>query len=252
MAALSDLESRILRSPQPDTHETSSEAATRPHQAKRPRILAAAETASARRWDLPPMMPPDTVAPARQPETDPLAPEPPTAEELTAIRDLACEEGYQAGFTRGMAEAQERLEAESRSLKDLLEALARPLAAVDEQVVRELLGLTCDIARQLIRRELTTEPGQIVAVVRETLALLPLAERHIVLQLHPDDAALVERVLVRDHEGTPWRIEEDPLLTRGGCRVLNGDSSIDATVESRIGAAIARVLGDPRRSGDSP
>lgn len=195
-------------------------------------------------------MPPAAVAPSSERTPDSVPPKPPTAEELAAIRELAREEGYQAGFSTGMAEAGSRVVAESRTLQSLIGALAEPLAAVDEQVVGELTGLACDIARQLVRRELTTEPGQIVAVVRETVALLPLAERHIVLQLHPDDAALVERLLVRDHEGTPWRIEEDPLLTRGGCRVLNGDSSIDATVESRLGAVIARVLGDSRRGGD--
>jgi flagellar assembly protein FliH len=59
-------------------------------------------------------------------------------------------------------------------------------------------------------------------------------------------------MLAKDHDGMPWKIQQDPLLTRGGCRVSTGDSRIDATVESRLGAVIARVLGDSRQHQASP
>ena len=36
------------------------------------------------------------------------------------------------------------------------------------------------------------------------------------------------------------------MLPRGGCRVTSENSTIDAQVEQRIGAAIAAVLGDER------
>jgi len=39
---------------------------------------------------------------------------------------------------------------------------------------------------------------------------------------------------------------EDPVITRGGCRISSENSSIDAQVETRLGAAIAAVLGDER------
>ena len=41
-------------------------------------------------------------------------------------------------------------------------------------------------------------------------------------------------------------IAEDPILPRGGCRVTSENSTIDAQVEQRLGAAIAAVLGDER------
>ena len=41
------------------------------------------------------------------------------------------------------------------------------------------------------------------------------------------------------------------MLPRGGCRVTSENSTIDATVEQRLGAAIAAVLGDERgRAGE--
>jgi flagellar assembly protein FliH len=215
-------------------------------------VIAAAEGGQARRWDLPPVLESAPLAETgeRLPKTPvPAAPDP---SELAALRETAQREGFQVGLAAGRGQAAAELAEERARLGALLQALAEPLAAVDQQVTDELVGLACDIARQLLRRELATDPGQIVAVVRETLALLPVAERRVTLQLHPDDAELVERVLVKDNDGMPWKIQQDPLLTRGGCRVSTGDSRIDATVESRLGAVIARVLGDSRQHQASP
>jgi len=49
-----------------------------------------------------------------------------------------------------------------------------------------------------------------------------------------------------------WAIAEDPVLSRGGCRVTSDNSTIDARVETRLGAAIAAALGDERQSAAGP
>ena len=80
------------------------------------------------------------------------------------------------------------------------------------------------------------------------MALLPVAEGDIRLELHPDDAALVRELLHLDEREAPaWRIVEDPTLTRGGCRILNATSRIDATLENRIQQVVAAVLGGERQ-----
>jgi flagellar assembly protein FliH len=104
------------------------------------------------------------------------------------------------------------------------------------------------IARALIRRELKTQPGQIVAVIRETVALLPASAREVRVHLHPEDAALVRESLAETTMDRAWAIAEDPVLSRGGCRVTSDNSTIDARVEARLGAAIAAALGDERQS----
>jgi flagellar assembly protein FliH len=43
-----------------------------------------------------------------------------------------------------------------------------------------------------------------------------------------------------------WRIVEDPLITRGGCKVDTEVSHIDATVENRLAAVIATLFGGER------
>lgn len=164
------------------------------------------------------------------------------------------EEGTRKGYQEGHAEGRGAGEAELRELRleqgqrlqQLLTALDQPLSQLDEQVEHELVLLAVAIAKQVIRRELKTDPGQIVATVKSAAAALPSAARGVVLHLHPDDGELVKAALSLADGGAQWKIVEDPLITRGGCRVASESSTVDATVEKRLAQAIAKVLGDER------
>jgi len=170
----------------------------------------------------------------------------PTARQLEEIQRAAWEEGFAAGRREGLERGAAEVRARVAALERVLDALAAPLAAVDEAVEEELVALALAVARQIIRRELRTSPGEVVAAVREALAALPSGARSVRLVLHPEDAAIVRETLSAPEDERRWRIEEDPTLTRGGCRVLTETSHVDATVERRLGAVIARVLGGER------
>ncbi len=182
-----------------------------------------------------------------------------------AAEEEAYRKGYQEGLEEGQRQAAERarrdessLDAERRRLRErttrleqILTALAEPVAQLDKEVETQLLELVLAVSRQLIRRELKADPGQIIAVVREAVSLLPVATREYRLALHPEDAALVREALAMDDGpgNRPWTIVEDPTLTRGGCRVVSEISYIDATVERQLAAVAAGLLGDEREEG---
>lgn len=128
----------------------------------------------------------------------------------------------------------------------MLAALAMPLPDIDNQVVDELVQLCMAVVKQMVRRELKISPGEVVAVVREALSLLPSAA-DITLELHPEDAKIIKETLMHSNSDSSWNVVEDPLLTRGGCRVLTSKSRIDATVEKRINTVIAEVMGGERK-----
>ena len=128
----------------------------------------------------------------------------------------------------------------------MMSCLSEPLADLDTTVESELVALAIAIAKHLVRRELKTDPGQIVAVVREAIGALPVTKRHVQLHLHPEDAVLVREALSIAHDERPWRIVEEPTMTRGGCRVVTEVSQLDSTVERRLGAVIAAALGTER------
>jgi flagellar assembly protein FliH len=156
-------------------------------------------------------------------------------------------EGYQRGYAEGLAGGRDEVLLRIQKLDQILEFMGRPLEQLDATVEEELTWLTTEIARRLIRRELRSSPGEIVAVVRQAVNLLPVASAGVQVCLHPDDAQLIREVLSLGRDDEPvWRIVEDQTLSRGGCVVNTELSRIDATVEKRLGAVIASVLGDER------
>lgn len=173
---------------------------------------------------------------------------PPTAQELEALRQAAHLEGFTAGRSEGLRQGGEEARAQIELLRSLIDSLARPLAHVDARVEEELVALAITLVHQLVRRELRTEPGVIVAAVREAISVLPLAAREIAVKVHPEDAALLREVYPEHagEEGPGWRLVESPAITRGGCVVVTSTSEVDATVERRLAAAIHHVFGGDR------
>lgn len=157
------------------------------------------------------------------------------------------EKGFETGHKKGYEESQHLLQKQLSELNQLLESLAEPFKNLDAEVENELVKLVIAIAGQLIRREIKLDPGQIVAVIREAVNVLPLATQKITLNLHPEDAELVRSILKLDENPPPWRLQDNPLITRGGCKVETEISTVDASLEKRMAAVIASVLGGDRQ-----
>ncbi|MGD8525635.1 MAG: flagellar assembly protein FliH [Thioalkalispiraceae bacterium] len=183
-----------------------------------------------------------------------------TASELEDIQKQAYEEAHQKGYQDGMQRSEQEinlLREKARQLDVLMGALSEPFAELDDSVVEQISDLAIAVARQLIRRELHTDPGQVIAVVREAMAELPVGSRNVEIHLHPEDASLVSEALSlseSEQQATErlWRIVEDPAQTRGGCRISSENSTIDASVETRLNRVIAQMLGGERETDEQP
>jgi flagellar assembly protein FliH len=159
----------------------------------------------------------------------------------------------QAGHAAGMAAARKQMDAQLKKVEQTeanllvaLNALSRPLAQIDDEVHAQIAELALALAHGLLRRELRTDPSQVIGIVRETVALLPASARGVRIALHPEDAALVrERVKVAGPESA-WSVVDDPVLGRGDCRVHTDYAQIDARLETRLKAMLAELLGDER------
>jgi flagellar assembly protein FliH len=104
------------------------------------------------------------------------------------------------------------------------------------------------LARQIVRRELKTDPTQIIGIIREAIAVLPVAAREVRVHLHPEDAAVVREHLAPTESERAWVIVEDPVMARGGCQITSATSRIDARLESRVGAILSELLGNERQT----
>lgn len=170
-------------------------------------------------------------------------------EEESRLYAEAQTRGHAAGLAGGQQEIRAKiaqLDEAGRALGATLDALSRPLAHLDDQVHDQIALLALRIARSVVRRELRTDPSQVIGMVRETVGLLPAATRAPRVLLHPEDAALVrERVAVAGSEAA-WSIVEDPMLARGDCRVLTDYAQVDARVETRLQEALTALVGEDR------
>jgi flagellar assembly protein FliH len=157
-------------------------------------------------------------------------------------------QGMEKGYQEGTQQAQAKLNAQLLMFQNLIQQLAQPLQELDDEVENNIVALTIQIARHLVRREMKSEPGEIVAVVREALGVLPISSMRPRIFLHPEDAEVVRTALSISDDENSWRIEEDLLMTRGDCRVETESSLIDASVDARLSAISAKLLGGKRNS----
>ena len=158
----------------------------------------------------------------------------PTASQLEEIHRLARDEGYRSGYAEGMQKATQ----ENQRLAALIDALSKQ---ADEQVAQELLGLSLDIARQMLHQALKVNPELLLGVVREAIGTLPHFNQGAHLVLHPADAELVRDRMGEQLTHSGWKIFEDARIERGGARIETANSQIDATLESRWNRVVAAL-----------
>ena len=151
----------------------------------------------------------------------------PTVEDVERMHRDAHKQGYDAGYEEGTARA--RMEA--LRLHMLVEQLDGALAGFDQQVAEQLLGLSLEVARQIVRQAIAVKPALILEAVRD--ALLQLPHQHAGIYLHPEDASLVRGYLGDQLAHAGHRIFEEASIDRGGVRIEAGGSHIDATMETR-------------------
>jgi flagellar assembly protein FliH len=120
---------------------------------------------------------------------------------------------------------------EALRLHTLVEQLERALGEFDQQVAEELLALSLEVARQVVRQSIAVRPTVILDVVREALQQLP--HQHAAIYLHPEDASLVRSYLGDQLAHAGHRLFEEAGIARGGLRVEAGGSHLDAGVATR-------------------
>jgi len=177
-----------------------------------------------------------------------------TAEKLESIQQQAYDEGFALGKKEGFEQTKSVLEKNSAALASIIELLSEPLKELDDEMVEQMVQLSILIAKQVVRRELHTDQGEIVGIVREAMSALPASTRKVTLNIHPEDSELVRKAfsLGDDNESDElrWKLIEDPLVTRGGCMINSDNSRIDATVEGRLNRIISTLLGGERETDE--
>ncbi len=164
-----------------------------------------------------------------------------TARQVDELQSQAHDEAYRRGYEEGLTEGRAEAAARVARLDVIGGALARPLVELDHTLERELLELAGALAKQILHRELASDPTQIVDSVRDCLEVLPSSAREVTLHLALQDSQVVREHLTED-PARPWRIAEDATLAPGNLRITSESSQIDGTLEARLQEIIATAV----------
>jgi len=161
--------------------------------------------------------------------------------------------GYAEGFAQGQAQtqleaqrqitefiAQQGEEAAQKFVK-LFAAAQTQLDEAEQTMARGVLELACELARQVLRHELSVNPDVLRPVVREALGLLGAETKSAVIRLHPLDLEVLEEPTRTEFAGMALTLVPDATLSRGGCVVASAGSVVDGTVEKRWMRAVASL-----------
>ena len=159
--------------------------------------------------------------------------------ELIHARELARREGME----EGEREAAALLEGEREALKTLIAGMNEVMQDFEQSLANDVLSMSLELAKLIIRQSLRVKPEAVVAVVREAVESLPGVSDQTVLLVHPADAVLIRMAAENDRAlgELPWKIVEDEHIERGGCRLETPTTEVDATLETRWRRVLAAL-----------
>ena len=168
-------------------------------------------------------------------------------------REQGYSEGYATGFEQGKAQAQAEAQKQlsdyiarqgrvaAQQFGALMVSASDQLEAAEQMSAQAVLELACELARQVLRKEVAGNPNALLPVIREALGQLFTDVRAVQVRLHPLDLEVLQDVLVEEYPNLKLSLQPDAGLTRGGCIVEAAGTVIDGRMEKRWLRAIGRI-----------
>jgi len=174
--------------------------------------------------------------------------------EQQALLHAARQAGYQEGYRDGLVALdnfkRSVMAQNAAQFGAVLQQFDEQLDALEFDMARSLARVAASIAQQVVRDELAATPQRIARVTQEAVEAVLLSARHIVVQVNPQDLALVEHGAADAIASRGARLVSDPTIERGGCRVLSDVGTIDARIGARWQHASASIGAELPWSGD--
>lgn len=173
-----------------------------------------------------------TSAPALQAAQSQENTAPAMAEALSSPSVDMMQSSYDDGFAQGYADGSKALrDTKIAELSNLITAITQATPPVQEDALEsEIYGLSIDIARVLLQRELSSEPDAMARLVKAGLDQLPSnASGPKKIFLNPIDIQWVKQEL-KDIPDTAFIVDES--LVRGQCRIQSESSTVQAGLEN--------------------
>ena len=166
-----------------------------------------------------------------------------------ALGQAAYAEGFVQGQAQAALDAQRQItdyianegQNTARDFAKLFVAAQEQMADAEQLLARGVLDLACELARQVVRRELSVGTDALQPVLKEALGLLAADTKSAVIRLNPSDLEVLEPVIRTEFAGLALTLLADEALSRGGCLVESAGTVVDGTLEKRWARAVATL-----------
>lgn len=166
-------------------------------------------------------------------------------ERASQVEKEAYEQGYAQGEKDGRTMGEKRFEATAQGLRLLCGELTNLRTSLLREAEEELVRLALDLARAVIRAEVSGGPEVALRSLREALASMA-EEAAVTVRLNPADLDCLKGQGLLP-EGA--RFEPDPKIAPGGCVAESERERFDARVERQLERLEEALRQEMSRSG---
>jgi flagellar assembly protein FliH len=182
---------------------------------------------------------PASTPPVRavQPEPEPVQPEVVT-EQWQAQVHAARQEGYRDGLVALESFKQSFAQQLAGQFGRVIQNFDGELGALEQQIAASVARIATQLARQVVRSELTVQPELVVQVAQDAVNAVLMSARTITVHVNPEDHALINLGAADALDARGARLVSAPNIERGGCLVESDAGTIDARIAARWQQAV--------------
>lgn len=151
-------------------------------------------------------------------------------EESGIIRDSAAKEGYKEGLEK----ATEDIKQVKQALEDFLKAKQE----VFEYIAPDILEISVDIARKIVKHEIEQNPEIILETILDVLKTISREETKVSIRVNPTQLVLTKENIpeIISSTGLEAKVNviSDDTIEVGSCIIQTSNGIVDATVNTQL------------------
>lgn len=151
-------------------------------------------------------------------------------EEAGTIKDNAAKEGYKAGI--------EKAQNDIMQVKSAIEDFLKAKQEVFEYIAPDILEISVDIARKIVKHEIEQNPQVILDSILDVLKTISRDEPKITIKVNHAQLELVKEsipeIIASIGLETKTSVIEDDTIELGSCIIQTSNGIVDATIDTQL------------------
>lgn len=154
--------------------------------------------------------------------------------------DASLQQAKQAAYQEGMEQAKKALLEQRGTFDALIQCLTQQRDSVSEEaqthisLLYDCVGLSVNIARKVIQRELSIEPADLVELLKPCLIEHNISEQRLHVHLHLSDLHRLQTHPLWGELNTDCQFSTHPELSEGGMLIETDKQFIDMSIDHRL------------------